>query len=705
VELSGLWRAEHADEGLRRSFHLRGFDDAGWPELEVPGHWSDCDELTDATEVLYRRSFSSAEATDGPDTTSAGRAWLELDGLFTQGDVWLDGNYLGDTDGYFIHHAFEVTEAIRDGADHVVAVEVTCNPAGADRRRRALMGVFEGGNAVLPESRPGGIWAPVRIRHTGPVRIDRLRAVCTSATAASATVAIRTVLNSATRRTVTLRTEVAGVDHELEQSLAEGVNTVEWTVTIPEPDLWWPRALGDQPLADLTVSVETRQGEVSDHTARRIGLRSLSMRRWRLEVNGERLFVKGANLAPTRPLLAQVTDEAIDAQLDLACDAGLDLVRPYVHVADPRFYTRCDERGLLVWQDLPLQGHAATGMRPHAVAGATAMVDQLGHHPSIVTWNAHVSPAIEWMASGVTTTRTRLARVVEHQLPTPTKSVLDRWVKTAFERSDGTRHVSGFTGVLPHLPRLEGTATHLWFGWRRGSERDLAEFAARWPSQVRFVAEFGAQSVPDTDVVDTGAWPAIARSALEAVGAEAASFDRYVPVVGHDTYDEWRQATQAYQAGLLRRQIESLRRLADRPCGGFCIHMLDDTAPVIGFGTVDHTGQAKPAYRAVIEACRPVIVVADRLPATLRPGDAVAADIHVVSDLRAPIDGSVVDASLSWPGGSHRWRFGGAVAGNDVTRVGTISWIVPDAPGLVTLTLTMRGPVEAVNRYDATIRS
>ena len=162
-----------------------------------------------------------------------------------------------------------------------------------------------------------------------------------------------------------------------------------------------------------------------------------------------------------------------------------------------------------MWQDLPLQGHAATGLRPHAVAGAIAMVDQLGHHPSIVTWNAHVGPAIEWMSSGVTTTRRRLVRMAEHQLPTPTKSVLDRWVKSAFERADPTRHVSGFTGVLPHLPRLEATATHLWFGWRRGSERDLADFAAQWPSQVRFVAEFGAQSLPDTDVIDPGAWPAI----------------------------------------------------------------------------------------------------------------------------------------------------------------------------------------------------
>ena len=255
MELSGGWRGERADEGLRRSFHLRGFDDSHWPELEVPGHWSDCDELADATDVLYRHSFSSAaDAVDGlPGTGSGGRVWLELDGLFTQGDVWIDGNYLGDTDGYFIRHAFEITDAIDTGTDHVVAVEVTCNPAGA-RPSASLVAR----RLRRRERRPAG--QPTR-RHlgTGPHPTHRPRTHRPPAGGvhvrlpASATIAIRAVLHSATRRTVTLRTEVAGVDHELEQSVAEGTNTVEWTVTIPEPDLWWPRALGDQPLADLTV--------------------------------------------------------------------------------------------------------------------------------------------------------------------------------------------------------------------------------------------------------------------------------------------------------------------------------------------------------------------------------------------------------------------------------------------------------------------
>ena len=115
-------------------------------------------------------------------------------------------------------------------------------------------------------------------------------------------------------------------------------------------------------------------------------------------------------------------------------------------------------------------------------------------------------------------------------------------------------------------------------------------------------------------------------------------------------------------------------------------------------------GTPKLAHQAVTEACRPVIVVADRLPARLIPGTPLALDIHVVNDLRNRLRNAAVDAEISWAGSSHRWRFEGDVDPDTVGRVGTLSWVVPDAAGLVTLTLRLSGPVDAVNRYDATIR-
>ncbi len=64
----------------------------------------------------------------------------------------------------------------------------------------------------------------------------------------------------------------------------------------------------------------------------------------------------------------------------------------------------------------------------------------------------------------------------------------------------------------------------------------------------------------------------------------------------------------------------------------------------------------------------------------------------------------MAEAVIRWPGGSHRWRFGGRLEPDSVTRIGTVSWIVPDAAGLATLELELTGPVSATNRYDTTIR-
>jgi beta-mannosidase len=701
VDLTGTWRATAADEELRRRFHLPEFDADGWESLEIPGHWTDLASLRDATSVLHCHSF---EHTLPP--SDGGRSWLELDGITYQGDVWLDGDYLGDTEGSFIRHAFDVTDAVRDRSEHNLAIEVNCSPAGSDGKRRSLLGVQEGGNDMVAATNPGGVWAPVRLRHTGPVRLGELRAICIAADDRSATIAVRAVLETTTARSVKILTDIAGVRHDLDHSLAVGHNEVEWSIEVPDPDLWWPRHLGDQPLYELDVRVETRTGEVSDQHGLRIGLRTVKVRRWQFQLNGEQFFIKGINTGPVHAHAAKITAEAIDTRLGLAADAGFNLVRPYAHVAPDLFYDRADELGLLVWQDLPLHGPASTGLRGQAVRQATKMVSQLGHHPSIAVWNSHVSPAPEVMEAAVPTARRRAERFVSHQLPTWTKSVLDRSIKRVFDDQDGSRHSCGFTGVLPHLPRLDASATHLWFGWRRGTERDLPDFAARWPSQVRFVAEFGAQSIPrDPEFIDVRHFPSLEHMGVRADPAfEASSFERYVPLDGHDAMDQWIEATQLYQAGLLRRQIESLRRLKYQPSGGFCVHHLADAEPGVSAALVGHDGRPKLAYKAVADACRPVIVVADRPPARLAPGDAIALDIHVVNDLRHDWADAVVDAEITWPGGEHQWRFGGMVDADAVTRIGTLSWMVPDAPGLMTLTLRLSGEHEAVNRYDATIR-
>jgi beta-mannosidase len=682
-ELGGDWRAAIADDDLRRAFTDPSFGDAGWEPITVPSHWRTATAFGDADgPLLYRTRFEHAIPAE-PE-----RTWLTFDGIFYQGDVWLDGTYLGDTEGYFQPHTFDISDSIAARSEHTLAVEVACAPQTDRSAKRNLTGVFQHWDCIDPDWNPGGIWRPVRIESTGPVRIRDLRVRCRDATPERAVVVFDANLETLESRTVTLRSSVGAVDHELSQPLATGENHVEWTVTIEQPDLWWPWALGNQPLHDVAVEAWV-DDDLSHRRTMRTGLRRVDFKHWICSVNGERLFLKGSNLGPTRLDLANATADELAADVALAKRAGLDFLRIHAHITRRELYDAADEAGLLLWQDLPLQWGYARGVRKQAVRQARYAVQVLGHHPSIAIWCGHNEP--------VPLEVSMAAQV----LPTWNKSILDRSIKHALEQADGTRPVVAHSGVLPHPPQLDGTDSHLYFGWYWGEERDFPKLCATMPRLARFVTEFGAQAIPaDASFCDPARWPALDWDHLAHRHClQKPAFDRYVPPGEYETFDDWRTATQQYQATVVKHHIETLRRIKYRPTGGFAQFLLADCMPAVTWSLLGHDRQAKRGYDALATACQPVIVVADRLDATVRAGAPLELDVHVVSDLRAPLEGCVVTARLCWGERERRWVFGGDVGADECVLVGHIATEVPDTTGALWLELALDGPVHATNAY------
>jgi beta-mannosidase len=696
VNLSGTWRARVADEDLRRAFPTAELDDSAWPELEVPGHWRSTPAFAGHDgPVLYRRRFEFPR----PDPDR--RIWLILEGLFYLGDVWLDGAYVGATEGYFFPHTFDVTQAMRERREHLLAVEVTCAPPADRKAKRNITGVFEHWDCFDPDWNPGGIWRPVRVDDTGPVRISRLRTLCREATDVRAVVGFTAELDATDATTVTLRTTIGGTDHEVEHPLATGANKVDWTVTVEQPALWWPHALGAQALCGVAVEVIDEQGRTSDRRAFRTGLRQVQMKRWVLSVNGERLFVKGSNQGPTRMALADATPAELATDVRLAKEAGLDLLRVHGHVTRGELYDAADEAGMLLWQDMPLQWGYARGIRKQAARQARQAVDLLGHHPSIAVWCGHNEPLTLDPERGI-----RVGRLVASmELPTWNKTVLDHSVSRALETADPTRPVIPHSGVWPSLGS-GGTDAHLYFGWYHGHERDLPRFLAAWPRFARFVSEFGAQAVPMSDeFMEPERWPELDWDRLRHTHSlQKPIFDRVVPPADHATLDAWRQATQQYQATVIKHHVETLRRVKYRPTGGFCHFCFADGHPAVTWSVLDHRRMPKAGHRALQEACAPVIVVADRPAATYSPGDALTLDVHVVSDLRTRLEDVRVQARLRWPGGDHAWTWEGAVAADSCVLVGTVQAVAPAEAGPLVLDLELEHEqVKTSNRYESLV--
>ena len=675
ADLSGTWRAHEGLGDLHQHFPARDFDDSAWADIQVPGHWRSTTAFVESDgPLLYRRRFG-VEPIEGDR-----RRFLVLDGIFYYGDVWLDADYLGATEGYFFPHSFEVT-ALDADAEHTLALEVDCPPQRDRTRKRIVTGVFSHWDNLDPEWNPGGIWRPVRVVETGPVRIERLRVACVEATEAAARLQLDVTLDAATASSAAVTATVRGPipddsalgDAEMVATLAAGENTLRWTVDIEDPPLWWPRRLGGQPLCELEVTV-VLGGTTSDSRTVRTALREVRMRRWRFEVNGEPLFLMGSNQGPTRMELADATPDELARDVQLALDANLDLLRVHGHVTRTELYDAADEAGLLLWQDLPLQwGYAR--IRKQAMHQAREMVDALSHHPSIALWCAHNEPLAIDFAPGTSPSALQLARAAASMfLPSWNKDVLDRSVARAIRRADSSRPVDLHSGVLPGIGSL-GTDSHFYFGWYHGQLDGLAPTVQVVPRLARFVSEFGAQAVPDhAEFMEPERWPDLDWERLAAHHAcQKAVFDQHVPPVGFTTFGAWRAATQEYQAAVVQLQIEDLRRIRFDPTGGFCHFCFADGHPSVTWSVLDHERAPKLGYAALRDACRDVLPTVD--PRT--------GEVHVVNETRTTLRGAVLTVEVD----SDVRRFSGIVTAGAVTYVGEV-----DVREALSISVTLEHP-------------
>jgi beta-mannosidase len=453
---------------------------------------------------------------------------------------------------------------------------------------------------------------------------------------------------------------------------------------VPDPQLWWPHALGGQPLYDVDVEVrvaapddpDERPDVLSDARRRRIGLRRVEVDDWIYSVNGERLFLKGANQGPAAMALADASPDLLAGDVERAKAANLDFLRVHAHVAPPALYDAADEAGLLLWQDMPLQWGYHRSVRAQARRQARELVDLLGHHPSVAIWCGHNEPMaidIDAEALGDPAEVRKLAvrALAAQELPTWNRTILDRSIKRALRKADRSRPVIANSGMFPHLPQLDGTDTHTYFGWYFGDERDFPTFLRRLPRLARFVTEFGAQAVPaDAAFCEPERWPDLDWPRLARThNLQKHAFDRYVPPADFATFDEWRDATQRYQAEVVKHHEAPALRTGSRASPA-CFRR---RAPAVTWSVLA-TIAPKAAHQAS-STRRPVLGL--RGPPQVRRGRAPRPR-RTPSRLRHSLAMPVPAPPSGGPAARVMGRQGD-LAADECTRIGGIEFEVPDA--------------------------
>jgi beta-galactosidase len=384
VDLNSGWRFRRDDRPEAQSV---AFDDAAWTPVSVPHTWNAIDGQDGGADYHRGAGWYRRHYTPPPDWAGK-RLLLQFDGANTVTDVWVNGTHLGQHRGGYARFRFDATAAFTPGADNVVAVRVS-NAFDPDVAPLDADYTFFGGlyrNVALLVTDPLAIDA---LDHGGPGVYVRQRRITPAAARIDVTVSVR---NSSTRpRDMVVRAVVGDDDTgTVVRAVQPGkARRLVQPLDIPMPRLWQGRA--DPHLYSATVEVrDAVTGAVTDAVTVRFGLRTVSVKPDHgLFLNGRHLAVHGVSRHQDRLGKGWALADADTVQdFDLMDEMGVNALRTAHYQQEQKVYDLADERGYLVWTEVPLVNRVTDNpaFTANAEGQMRELIRQNFNHPSITFW-------------------------------------------------------------------------------------------------------------------------------------------------------------------------------------------------------------------------------------------------------------------------------------------------------------------------------
>ena len=271
--------------------------------------------------------------------------------------------------------------------------------------------------------------------------------------------------------------------------------------TVDNPELWWTYELSGkdvQPLYSIKAQVISEDKVVSEKEIR-IGLRTLYLNRgfdrwgsnFQFVLNGVPIFAKGGNYIPSDSFITRFTDDKLEEMLQAARFSNFNLIRVWGggYYESDSFYDKCDEMGILVWQDFAFACMPYPFFEEDFLNNVKneieSNVKRLRHHAALALWSGNNE--IEAMSGGWMNMRKYI-----------------KWTEIFFYDilEKEIRKYDTVTSFIPGSPC--GSAygeginsdnvgdTHLWSVWH--GMASMKEYRNR---MTRFCSEFGFESLPD----------------------------------------------------------------------------------------------------------------------------------------------------------------------------------------------------------------
>lgn len=306
------------------------------------------------------------------------RLFLEINGANSSADLYVNGAHIAHHDGGYSTWRADITDAAGTSGDVLLVLGVdnsakeTVYPQMADFTFYG--GLYRDVNLIaVPESHfdltyyggPGIAVTPVMegddARVTTHVYLTDARPSQT----------LHYVLRDGEDR------EIAHADLSAQQT--------QWETVIPKAHRWDGRK--DPYL--YTAEVTLIDGDVGlDRVSARFGCRSFAIDPQKgFFLNGRSYPLHGVSRHQDRWGIGNaLLPEHHREDMDLICEVGANTIRLAHYQHDQFFYDLCDERGMIVWAEIPYISRHMNRADENAVAQMKELITQNYNHPSIVVW-------------------------------------------------------------------------------------------------------------------------------------------------------------------------------------------------------------------------------------------------------------------------------------------------------------------------------
>lgn len=349
-----------------------------WHWVNLPHTWNDIDGQ-DGGNDLYRGTCYYAkeiEKSELPGASGDKQYYLEFRGANSSADVFVNGKKLSHHDGGYSTWRVNITEALADKNLFVIAVDNSPN----DR--------------VYPQNADftfyGGLYREVTIIAVEDSHFDldcyggpgiKVTPKINGKHASVETEVYLTNAKEGQTLVYTISDQEGKVIGECRQDAANTKAVIE----IPDVHLWNGRK--DPYLYRAQVRLEAEGGTV-DEVSTRFGCRTFRIDPEKgFFLNGESYPLRGVSRHQDRWGIGNaLLPEHHEEDMELICELGATTIRLAHYQHDQYFYDLCDEKGLVIWAEIPyISSHMPNG-RENTITQMKELVIQNYNHPSIVVW-------------------------------------------------------------------------------------------------------------------------------------------------------------------------------------------------------------------------------------------------------------------------------------------------------------------------------